>query len=374
MHRTCWGQLCAWTMIVASACTSPPATHGPPATPSVDATHSVAMGHVQIFIKERDVTQDCTLTLKDTDPDEISVKPEASGWVFVPVARGSVRIAAVDCGPKTQLETLDFHVPPDGRPTYFGHVRLQLPEPTRELSSQNAEAIGAGMRAAPPTLTGAVVATGVGLLATALLSQSVAAGPAKVEVEDKSPEATELYSARSLRSPNTLAVSLAGSVFLGGPDLSPSVQKAGEVVYTEANLGGVTLTWLAAPDQTQPRAALRVQRFVRKDVPCTSIKLSVDGRELVIPAASKTVRASAILKQFVQGELDSQAIQDVASAKRVLVDVCGSTRAFSELARTATTNFAKAYSALPASARPIADVAVAAPAPSQVQTRAAVSR
>lgn len=352
MQKPHCSHVCAWAVVLLSACATPPTNLT--TIPQVAPSQGLAIGHFQIFIRDREVTPTCTLTLWDTASREISVTPPASGWVFAPVQRGSVRISSVDCGAKTALATLDFHVPSDGRPTYFGHIRLQLPEPEKSYT-QNSEAIGAGMRAAPPTLTGAVVATAVGLLATALLATPVAAGPAKVEVEDKSAEAAALYAERSRQSPNTLVASLAGSVVLDGPSLSPAVQKAGDIVYTEATLGGVRLTWLAASEQGQRKAAVRLQRFIRKDAPCTSAKFVVDGRELTVSTVSKSERASAMLKQTVQGDVDSQTIQDIAGSKRLLVDVCGTRRAFSDLARTATMNFAKAYSALPVSATQVAD-------------------
>jgi hypothetical protein len=181
-----------------------------------------------------------------------------------------------------------------------------------------------------------------------------------VEVEDKTYEAIAAYHARYKTPPTALVVALAGSSFSSDPSISSSVQKQGDVIFTEASVGGVRLTWLGVSNPQQRNAALRIQRFVRQDTPCTSMKLMLDGKERVVPVASKTERASSALKQTVQGELDLYGVRDVASAKRVIMDVCGTVRELSALAKGATINFANAYQDMITKAPP--PVAAAAPA------------
>jgi hypothetical protein len=371
MLRTCGRYAWVWVLVLRSVggCALPPL-----ANPNVSPTQGVVLGHMQIFADGREVTQECTIGFTDTGPLEIRVRPDAEGWVFASLARGKVRLSSVDCDAKSHMWSLDFPVSGDGRTTYFGHVRLELRrETTSTLSPSSADAIGQGMRAAPPTLAGASAATAVGLVAMLLLGDTEAAGPPAVEVEDKTQEATAAYQARYRMLPKSLVVSLAGSLFSSDPNISSSVQRKGDIIFTEASVSGVRLTWLGVANQDSRKAALRVQRFVRKDTPCSSMKLVLDGRELVLPTASKTERASAMLKQTLQAEMDLQAIRDVAAAKHVLVDVCGTVRAFSALALGATINFANTYATLKAkpAGPPVAAAAVTAPAVSPVAPPAA---
>jgi hypothetical protein len=218
------------------------------------------------------------------------------------------------------------------------------------------------MRSAPPTVEGAAIASAVGLAAMLLLSESEAVGLPVAEVEDETDQAVAAYRARYRRPPKSLVVSLAGSTFSSDPSVSPRVQKTGDTIYAEASVGGVRLTWLGVAHGQQHKAALRVQRFARNDAPCSTMKLALDGRERVVPAKSKSERASVAFKQTVQAELDLRTIDEVASAKHVVVDVCGTAREFSSLARKATGNFALAYRALAAALPPpVALAAGAAP-------------
>jgi hypothetical protein len=213
-----------------------------------------------------------------------------------------------------------------------------------------------------------------------LLSNTEAADQPAAEVEDKTYEAVAAYQARYRETPKALVVSLAGSTFSSDPSISPAVQTKNDLIYTEASFGGVRLTWLAVSNQEQRSAALRVQHFVRKDAACSNMKLVLDGRERVVPTVSKAERASAAFKQTVHGEMDLQAIQDVARAKRVVVDVCGTVRAFSALAKRATVNFANAYQELgtkppppPVAAPPVAEAAIAATAATQAAPPGAIA-
>lgn len=349
MQQDCFRYvLSALAISLGSACATRPLL----ANPNVPAELGVVMGRVQIFADGRDVTQSCTVGLSKGAGREVLVRPDASGWVFAAMPQGEARISSVDCDAKSFTMGLEFDVPGDGRTTYFGHVRLDLHHETRStVSSTNATAIGQGMRAAPPTVQGAAVATAVGVVAMALLSDSVAAAPPTAEVDDKTYEASAAYHSRYGKAPKALVVALAGSSFSSDASLSPAVQKSGDVIYTEASFGGVRLTWLAVSNQ-QGKAALRVQRFVRQGAPCSSMKLVLDGRDRTVPTVSKAERASAAFKQTVQGELDLQALREVASAKDVIVDVCGTARSFSALARGATINFANAYQEVVTSMRP----------------------
>jgi hypothetical protein len=367
-----------WALVIAAAaaCTKPPLAHAP-------AERGVLMGRVQIFSDGREVTQDCTLDLSGAGMQKLEVRPDASGWVFASMPPGGAAISTVNYAGRSHATGLDFHVAGDGRTTYFGHVRLDLqfrPATWGSQSSYAQQAVGDGMRAGgdsianmPQLPLGAAVGaaaaiTVVGVVAMGLLADTDMVGTTKAEVDDKTYEAIAAYSARYRKPPKDPVVSLAGSTFSSDPSLSPSVQKHGEVVYTEASLGGVRLTWLAIASHEHRKAALRVQRFLRKDAPCANVKLTLDGRERVVPTTSKTVRASAAFKQTVQGELDLRAVRDVASAKHVVLDVCGTARAFSALARGATINFANAYqelltsaSAPPVASPPVTDATARAP-------------
>jgi hypothetical protein len=339
----------------------------------------VVMGRVQIFAEQREVTRDCKVGLSGEGLRDVRIKPDVAGWIFVSVPKGEARISSVDCGAKSYVSGLEFDVPGEGRTTYFGHVRLDLHPETQRVPSSNVEqGIANGMRSVPPTITGAAVGSAVGVVALLLLSDTVAVGRPIVEVEDKTYEAVAAYQARYGRPPKALVVSLAGSSFSSDPSISPSVQKNGDVIFTEARIAGIQLTWLAVSNREQHNAALRAQRFARSDAACPSMKLVLDGQERVVPTVSKTEHASAVFKQTVQGEMDLQTIEDVARAKHVVVDVCGTVRVFSALAHGATINFANAYrelaarlAAQPAATPLVAGQAMAAPAATQADAAAA---
>jgi hypothetical protein len=339
------------------------------------------MGRLQIFADGSEITHSCTVGLHGADEQTLQVRPDVAGWIYASMPPGKAEIATVDHAGRTHRPGLEFHVAGDGRMTYFGHVRLelQLRPATGSADGLNAQyAVGEGMRAGSDSIAnmpnlslgaavGATAAvTAVGVVAMVLLSDAEVAGTTKTEVEDKTYEAVAAYSTHYHKRPKDPSVSLAGSIFSSEPSLSPSVQKQGDLVYTEASLGGVRLTWLAVANHEQRNAALRVQRFSRKDAPCSSIKFVLDGREHVVATASKTVSASGAFKQTVQGELDLKAVRDVASAKRVVIDVCGTVRAFSALAQGATINFANAYLRLVTSAS-------APPSAAQSATEAAIA-
>ena len=360
--RLCW----ALTISAMTACATPPPAH-PEAAPGV------VMGRLQIFADGSEITNACVVGLRGADKQMLEVHPDVAGWIYASMAPGKAEIATVGHDGITHRPGLEFHVAGDGRMTYFGHVRLELQLRPATGSSDAQHAVAEGMRAGgesianmPNLSLGAAVGataalSAVGVVAMALLSDGQEAGATIHEVEDKTYEAVAAYTTRYHKRPKDPSVSLAGSTFSGEPSLSPSVQKQGDLVYTEASLGGVRLTWLAVAKAEQRNAALRVQRFSRQDVTCSSIKLVLDGRERVVATMSKAVRASGAFRQTVQGEVDLEAVRDVASAKRVVIDVCGTTRAFSALAQGATINFSNAYQRVLASAAapPLAATAVA---------------
>lgn len=340
--------------------------------------NGAVIGHVSVFHKGADITSSCRIELRDDEHRTVVAPLADDGWVLASLPLGGANLFGVRCdGRRFSYRTysLGFGVQGEGRTTYFGHVRFDVESEAAIIDvppGAREDAIRQG-KAVPTTLHPTVqsgIAYGTMLAIDALIASTAVDGDDGSSVENKVYEAVDAYRARYNARPAQLVVSLAGATFSEDAAITNTVHRQGEMLYTEARVNGVALTWLGLVGLSEQKAALRVQRFLRKDEACDAMQIVADGKAQSWPILTKSERASTAVKQTAQAEVGIDAIRAMAGAKRVSVRVCSTTRELSPTARGAAIHFANAYQDMqqelpPAAASPPA-VAAASSAPAPV--------
>lgn len=286
------------------------------------AQHGAAFGRVRVWKGEDEVTGSCYVafsTLEDQDISRVSL--DDTGWVFIALPEGHRRMHSVSCvvwnGLNYFPHEFDFEISRKSGSTYFGDLQFHLPdEDTAHFFAAVADAI--------PTIpvasvTGAI-ASSAGSLTARGLEYSLRDGKNTIVVKDDVDRATREYRQRYGHKPSVFAS------IVGKPAAAtkPPALRRGDMLYTEAKLPGVDLTWLALVRRDEQRLAMRLRRNSRDTAfeGCAEAAIAVDGTERRFPLRYNAKRGTLIVTETVQVEIDRATLVAIGAAKSVTLKVC----------------------------------------------------
>jgi hypothetical protein len=312
------------------------------------------MGQVKVYKSGSDITASCEATFLDGSNAATKVSLDESGWVFSPAAPGLSRLSDVRCsvaqGLRYSPESLQFDVTESGQATYFGLIRFELA--SSAAAAQQGAAIGAA--SALGGLIGAVIAVAV---VTAQTPNNAAQPAGVVTVLDMSKSAASAFRRRYGRELRAGFV----SALPGQRYVEPvRVVQEGDLVSSDVDLIGASLTWLGVARPAQPRLAVRLRRPRSSTGLETCLEMEVvhDGTVVRIPVRYKVDSRTKPAQEMVQAEIDASLLEAVSTAKLVHLKACGLTRRLGAQARQAGAQLLERYRSV------LAEQSAEPPAPS----------
>jgi hypothetical protein len=315
-----------WCALAIAACAGSSANLNPT---HIAPDRGAIAGHIVVNNHQQDVTQSCIAVFSGRGGQRTNIQLAADGWVFTTLARGAARIEAVSCTldrrAKFRVEDVSFNVPGNDVVAYFGHLTVNMTEPKPSTGS----AVAAGL-----------VAGGVGA-ALAGEPGEAAFQHGTMKLDSRVDYAARTYAARYgrvQRVANTMK-------YPKQSVLSARLAQKPDVEMTETNLDGLKLMLFGVPRSQPDRVVVRFEHLVRKAElqDCTALALTLDDARGVYTVEQHAAGDSNVIEESVQGQLDFQVVQALASAERVELDLCGLTRTLDRPARHATQEFVRRF-------------------------------
>lgn len=260
--------------------------------------------------------------------------------MFASLPRKAGKILAVGCVVWNGLTSpmgLSFDIPGNGRVAYFGDIKLRVRDDGKGVLAE-------GIRSAAVTTPGLSVSGAVALRGVADAVQESHEDPKNgLVVYDRPDEAMREYVKRY--GPLSRA-----AFFVSLADITPfqppvRVHQKGDLLWSEAELRGMKLTWLGLVRGDERKVGIRLQRYVRKPTleSCKGATLDIDGQAVRFSTSYFQEPAARNLRETVQGEIDVAVLKKVAAAKQSTLDLCGLNRTLSAAAGEAAAKLAAAY-------------------------------
>lgn len=309
--------------------------------------HGAAIGRVQVFKGDSEVTGSCYVGLTDrANEPKGNISLDRTGWVMVSPVIGPTYLSSVSCivwnGLNYGTRLLSFNVVGDGKTTYFGHVQFHLANRDWQIAL---DAVTSSVATVPVTGVVGAVASNLVTGATEIARFDSADGENHVTVQNDLDTAIREYSARYHRAPDA-RWSVVGAPSLDEARPTPPVTFGPEFLSSRVQLDAFQVTWLGVARSDRHWLGFSLLHPLAPGVaPCPDVEVSVNGELHHFPLTYRTQTSSA-LRESVPVEVDIQTFEALAQSHNVDVEVCGKTSHLPPRALAAAGSLVDAYETL----------------------------